>query len=55
MLFDKYPWILFLSLSVLMPLEGCYLFCLFKADPVLEETVEHIIEHEIKGINQTEK
>ena len=38
-----------------MPMQGCYLFCLFKADPALEETVEHFLEHEVMEMNNPNK
>lgn len=47
MFFNPYPKFFFLSLVLLIPLQSCYLFCLFKADPILEETVERFLEHEI--------
>ncbi len=49
MFHKQYPWILIASLIVLAPLQSCYLFCLFKADPILEQTVEHLIENGMMG------
>ena len=52
---QKYLWVCFLGIILLMPMQGCYLFCLFKADPALEETVEHFLEHEVMEMNNPNK
>jgi|GEM_PF-6310723 len=52
MFFNNCPKILFLSIVLLIPLQSCYLFCLFKSDPILEETVERFLEQGITGMNE---
>lgn len=52
MLFNKFCKIFCFSIVLLVSLQSCYLFCLFKADPILEETVEKFLEKEVMHMNE---